>query len=157
MAQWCPRCGAEYVEGWGNCSTCNVPLADEPPAPRPQARPASRVSFLNPGGGRADTEDEFVAIWEGPTPEGREMGAKLAAAHIPVEYGEAAEPGRTRLEVPRSYIDEAYATLDVSTSVTQSYHRDAPADVRRSWSPAVKVAVAFVVLALVVVLVLSSA
>ena len=29
VGKWCPRCGAEYIEGWGDCSNCGVPLVDK--------------------------------------------------------------------------------------------------------------------------------
>lgn len=38
---WCPKCKAEYRDGFTECSTCHVPLVDELPAegeaPAPQA------------------------------------------------------------------------------------------------------------------------
>ena len=29
---WCPKCKAEYREGFTECNTCHVPLVDELPA-----------------------------------------------------------------------------------------------------------------------------
>ncbi len=37
---WCPDCGAEYREGFRQCSECGVPLVDAPPAAQqPPAEP----------------------------------------------------------------------------------------------------------------------
>jgi len=35
-SRWCPRCGAEYREGFSTCSDCGVALVDTPPAPPAQ-------------------------------------------------------------------------------------------------------------------------
>jgi hypothetical protein len=34
---WCPQCGAEYREGFTECSECRVALVAEPPRPQPPA------------------------------------------------------------------------------------------------------------------------
>ena len=46
---WCPKCRAEFREGFTECNTCHIPLIDhEPdgteviPAPSPEARKAQR-------------------------------------------------------------------------------------------------------------------
>ncbi len=36
---WCPKCRAEYRDGFTQCSTCGVPLVDELPAEQPEAEP----------------------------------------------------------------------------------------------------------------------
>lgn len=115
MAQWCPRCGAEYVEGWGACSTCDVELVDEPPEGSTGAGGTEgrgrRISFLEPGGS-GSPEDPFVPIWEGPTLEANALARLLERSHIPVDLGEAMSSGWSRLEVPRSYVPEAEGLID---------------------------------------------
>jgi hypothetical protein len=34
-SRWCPKCGAEYREGFSTCSDCNVALVDAAPAAEP--------------------------------------------------------------------------------------------------------------------------
>lgn len=43
---WCPKCRAEYREGFTECNTCGVPLVDELPREEPDAQPA----FVLPDG-----------------------------------------------------------------------------------------------------------
>ena len=37
---FCPKCGAEYVAGFTECSDCLVPLVDSLPEPEPEPAPA---------------------------------------------------------------------------------------------------------------------
>lgn len=72
------------------------------------------------------TDDEaFDVIWEGPTLEGQILAARLERALVPVELDAAAEPGRTRITVPRSYVDEAYEAIE---SASHSLVPDTPAE-----------------------------
>lgn len=43
----CPKCTAEYIPGFTQCSDCLVPLVDTLPAPEPEAGPR-RQSPLSP-------------------------------------------------------------------------------------------------------------
>ena len=38
---FCPKCGAEYVAGFTECSDCLVPLVDSPP--KPESTPAPEI------------------------------------------------------------------------------------------------------------------
>ncbi len=54
-----------------------------------------------------DESDPFIPIWEGPTFEAQHLALLLESEHIPVDLGDALLPGQARVEVPRSYLDEA--------------------------------------------------
>jgi hypothetical protein len=153
------------VEGWGACSNCGVELVDTPPPPAPlepkRTRPAA--SFLEPA--RAKQGDPFTPIWEGPTPEGASLARRLEAALIPVDLGEAAEPGRLRIEVPRSYVPEALGVLDAADADPDAtFAPPEPdeddtdggyADQEPFWTWG-RIAIAAVVVALVVLLIITS-
>lgn len=114
MGMWCPRCRSEYVEGVRTCSACGVDLVDArdlPPEPDEVGIDPEDAIFVEPKAAR-DHEDPFVPIWEGPTTEADALLRLLEAAAIPVDLGEAAQPGRARIEVPDSYTEEAYGLLD---------------------------------------------
>lgn len=111
MGKWCPRCGAEYIEGWGDCSNCGVALVDDPPE-RPLPEPPRVIERgQDRAFARPSDDDPFVAIWEGPTPEASELARRVEAAHIPVDLDEATEVGHSRVVVPRSYLAEARDAL----------------------------------------------
>lgn len=158
MGTWCPRCGAEYVEGWGRCSTCEVELVDERPARSPE-----HPSTPRPPASREEG-DPFIPIWEGPSLEGYPLARSLEAAHIPVDLGEAAEAGRLRIEVPRSYIDEAYGVLDAAGSdggIQPPAEQDDDPDLwaepaAAGWPWTTRLAVGLVVVVLVVMLILTT-
>ena len=60
---WCPKCKAEYREGFTECATCHVPLVDElpdeqdmeqmPDAVQAEPAPEEAVQLENPIGRRA--------------------------------------------------------------------------------------------------------
>lgn len=146
MGKWCPRCGAEYIEGWGDCSNCGVPLVDTPPErPEPVVLPAPEPSLHERG------EDPFVSIWEGPTPEAGRLARLVEAAHIPVDLDEATEVGHSRIVVPRSYADEARNALEGRVAVWPSPISENPAF---DFKPAFRLALVIVAFGLLVLLVL---
>ncbi|MGH2760570.1 MAG: hypothetical protein ACRDKJ_13560 [Actinomycetota bacterium] len=146
MAQWCPRCGSEFVEGWGTCSNCGIELVDEPPSRTIDPTPEALISA------RPDPE-EFVPIWEGPTPEASRLADLIQRAHIPVDLGEALQSGHARIEVPRAYVEDARDALALSTGADLS-----PIGPRADfdWTWVARIALIIVALLLVVLLVLPS-
>ena len=146
MGKWCPRCGAEYIEGWGDCSNCGVALVDTPPdRPEPVVVPAPELPPHERG------EDPFVSVWEGPTPEAGRLARLVEAAHIPVDLDEATEVGHSRIVVPRSYADEAKDALEGRAAVWPSPISDDPSF---DFKPAFRLALVIVALGLLVLLVL---
>lgn len=116
MGRWCPQCRAEYVEGLHTCPTCDVRLVDERDLPaersdEPAGFDPDDAIFTEPRAAR-EHSDPFVPIWEGPTPEAEALRRQLERSAIPVDLGEALEPGRARIQVPSSYSDEARGILD---------------------------------------------
>ena len=144
---WCPHCGAEYVEGWGTCSTCGVVLVDDPPEPNALDDEAWGLRR------RRDTEDPFITIWEGPTPEATELLGKIQSRHIPVELDDALEVGHARVQVPRSYlVDVRDVVLGIVPELPEVSVETA--DGGLDWKPAIKIAIALTAIALLLVLVL---
>ncbi len=146
MGKWCPRCGAEYVEGWGDCSNCGVALVDHP-----REREQQDIETLPEPIPALRDEDPFVSIWEGPTPEAGQLSRRIEAAHIPVDLDAATEVGHSRIVVPRSYADEAREALEGRTAVWPSPISDDPA---LDFKPGFRLALVIVALGLLVVLVL---
>lgn len=60
---FCPECGAEFREGFTECSDCHVPLVWEKP---PEVEPDSRLDAMSPGRGQPDLE--FVTVLETSDP-----------------------------------------------------------------------------------------
>lgn len=146
MAVWCPRCGAEYVEGWGTCSNCGVELVDTLPAIA--GRPVNPEAMTVPDPEAPPDEDPFVPIWEGPTAEAHRLVGLIERAHIPVDLGDANEPGRARIEVPLSYVDEARDALAAEPTEIETIARPA-----FDWTPAVRLALVVVVATLILMMV----
>lgn len=97
-------------------------------------------------------DDPFVPVWEGPTPEGELVLRKIEAAHIPVDFGEPPAVGHARVEVPRSYLEEARAVVD-GPAPPGSFETGEPID-RVDWAPVVRIALVVVAVLLVIALVL---
>lgn len=146
--RWCPRCGAEYVEGWGRCSTCDVDLVAQPPAVT-TGSPAEPPAPREP----RDDSDPFIPVWEGPTARGLDLLRRLEAASIPCDTDEALEAGSLRLQVPRSYLAEAQVALQVEAPPPRGLD-DRPSE-PMGWSPGVRLAVTVVVVAVIVALLLT--
>ena len=53
-----------------------------------------------------DDEDPFIPVWEGPTTDAEMLRLQLEESHVPVEFGDALNPGEARVMVPRSYLGE---------------------------------------------------
>jgi hypothetical protein len=147
MRMWCPHCGAEYVEGWGTCSTCGVLLVEDPPS---QASTEDESWGLLPRRSR-DVEDPFITIWEGPTPDANELVRRIQSRHIPVELDDAVEVGHARVQVPRSYLLDVRDVVlglvpelpEVSIETTHGLE----------WKPAIKIAIAVTAIVLLLLLV----
>lgn len=143
MGKWCPRCGAEYIEGWGACSICGVDLVDERPVLQQETAPEPQVER---------GEDPFISIWEGPTPEASELGRRIEAAHIPVDLDEATEVGHSRVMVPRSYLAEA---RDALSGVIASWPSPISTDPAFDFKPTYRLALVIVALGLILLVLLA--
>lgn len=157
MAQWCPNCRAEYVEGWETCSTCGVRLVDRLPPEH-----AVREELRSPAPHPPDPDrfdDPFVAVWEGPTPEAQRLLRLIEAAYIPVDLGDATLVGHARVEVPRSYERDARDVIERDDGSepppldTEPVVPDTPT--RFDWTPVVRIALAAVVVGLIALLFLT--
>jgi hypothetical protein len=144
MRMWCPHCGAEYVEGWGTCSTCGVLLVEDQP---------STVTLEDEAWGlprRRDLEDPFITIWEGPTPDASELLQKIQSRHIPADLDDALEVGHARVTVPRSYLPEV---RDIVLGLVPALPEVSVETVRGlEWKPAIKIAIAVTAIVLLVLL-----
>ena len=145
MRMWCPHCGAEYVEGWGTCSTCGVVLVEDPP---------DHLSIENEAWGlprRRDVEDPFITIWEGPTPEAGDLMRKIQSRHIPVQLDDALEVGHARVQVPRSYLVDVRDVVLGLVPELPEVSVETPLGL--DWKPAIKVAIALTAIVLLLLLV----
>ncbi|MGH7857520.1 MAG: hypothetical protein ACREQY_09330 [Candidatus Binatia bacterium] len=97
-------------------------------------------------------EDPFVPVWEGPTPQGELVLRKIEAAHIPVDFGEPPAVGHARVEVPRSYREEARAAID-GPGPSVSFDIGEEID-GFDWAPVLRIALVVVAVILVIALVL---
>ncbi len=93
----------------------------------------------------------FVPVWEGPFVEAENLMRRLENVHIPVDLGEALEPGRARVEVPPGYVEEALEVLDSPNRLDLSMPMID--SVSQSWTIARIVLVVLVVLLIVLALV----
>jgi hypothetical protein len=89
----CPKCKAEYRDGFTVCADCDVKLVGELPAPKVSGRAVAgdtaREEFgsAEPGNtGDLDGEDPFCAFWQGEDSRVHaELCAVLEEAGIPVK------------------------------------------------------------------------
>lgn len=99
------------------------------------------------------SEDPFISIWEGPTPEAAKVARRIEDAHIPVDLDEATEVGHSRIVVPRSYIEEARDVLTGRAAVWPSPISDDPAF---DFKPLFRLALVIVALGLLILIVLAT-
>lgn len=64
-------------------------------------------------------DDMFVPVWEGPFVEAEKLMRQLENAHIPVDFGEALEAGRAKVEVPPGYVEEALEVMNSNERVVE--------------------------------------
>lgn len=88
------------MPGFAACTACGAELVES----EPENEGAGPVSFLELARSRED-RDRFVVLWEGDTDESAGLIRRLEAALIPLEISR--DSGRTRIEVPWSYAEEA--------------------------------------------------
>ncbi|MEX2539966.1 MAG: hypothetical protein WD646_15065 [Actinomycetota bacterium] len=96
-------------------------------------------------------EEVWVPVWEGPFVEAQNPLQILERAHIPVDLGDAAEPGRARVEVPPGYAEEAREVLSSGGRPDVAMPMIGPQT--RSW-PIVQIVVVVILIMFVLALVL---
>jgi len=75
--RWCPKCGAEYREGFSECADCGVALVDTPPAPKAREHPHHHVyAPFSP-------DDETVELLRTNRVEAEVIAARLRSEGIP--------------------------------------------------------------------------
>lgn len=151
------------MSGVSTCSSCGLALSAAAPDKRDKPFTPDDVIFIEPRAARTYS-DPFITIWEGSYIEGSMLVGRIQAAGIPVETGEAAEAGLMRVQVPRSYVNEAYEALDNGEHTPGLVVFDVPDDAsslfddpdelppERTLSPGLKALIGFVAIALVLTL-----
>jgi predicted ATP-dependent serine protease len=77
MSHWCPNCGAEYREGFGRCTDCDVALVETPPTPPHRHRHEHAVE------GAFRPEDDTVELMSTNRLEAEVIVARLQSEGIP--------------------------------------------------------------------------
>jgi hypothetical protein len=75
--RWCPKCGAEYREGFSVCTDCDVELVGMPPAPKPHGHAHHDVH------GPFTPDDDTVALLTTNLLEAEVIVARLQSEGIP--------------------------------------------------------------------------
>jgi hypothetical protein len=81
----CPRCNAEYRDGFTHCADCDVDLVCELPKHAIEMRQVRKEEeYRVPGGPGDPNEDPFCSFWKGDDPRVHaELGEVLDEAGIP--------------------------------------------------------------------------
>jgi hypothetical protein len=76
-SRWCPKCGAEYREGFSECADCGVALVDEAPEPTPHHHAEPPVH------GPFSPDDDTVELLRTNRVEAEVIAARLRSEGIP--------------------------------------------------------------------------
>jgi hypothetical protein len=76
-SRWCPKCGAEYREGFSECADCGAALVDAPPAPKPPEQTHHHVD------GSFSPDDDTVELLRTNRLEAEVIAARLQSEGIP--------------------------------------------------------------------------
>jgi len=133
IPNFCPRCGAEYREGFTVCADCGIPLVHELPVKEePEKRPE-----VSEAGQEETGSDDWVTVLEGVSAEDLMVKRSvLDSTGIPslVEGAESQEPvtpgqlgtaasvplGAGKLQVRREDLDDAREILGVKDEDPES-------------------------------------
>ncbi len=105
---------------------------------------------MNDGGAPFDDgdEDPFVPVWEGPTTEAIPLASAIERSHIPVDLGEATFVGHSRIEVPRSYEEDARRVIALGGDAPPALTR-----ARLDYGPAMRITLIVVALGLIMLMI----
>ena len=76
-SRWCPKCGAEYREGFSECADCGVALVDAPPAAKPREHTHTDLR------GPFSPDDDTVELLRTNRVEAEVIAARLQSEGIP--------------------------------------------------------------------------
>ena len=79
-SRWCPKCGAEYREGFSVCADCDVELVDAPPAAKPREQTHPEVH------GPFSRDDDTVELLRTNPIEAEVIVARLQSEGIPAAF-----------------------------------------------------------------------
>jgi hypothetical protein len=113
-SRWCPKCGAEYRDGYSECADCGLALVDEPPAPEPKRHHHAEPVVEGP----FSPDDDTVELLRTNPLEAEVIAARLQSEGIPAAvfdddpYGNGPFPALTlgvRVMVRRADLEVASA------------------------------------------------
>jgi len=124
---WCPECGAEYREGFTECSECRVALTNEPPAsarpPEPPGPPWVEVASY--------TTVEEATLAQGLLNE-QAIPAEVVDRHVVLSPFPQVDEAEVLLLVPPELAERADAVLAEAESGRDTLAEDAdPAETDR--------------------------
>jgi hypothetical protein len=85
-SKWCPKCGAEYRDGFSECADCGVALIDEAPAPEAKADHHHREPHVD---GPFSPDDDTVELLRTNPLEAEVIAARLMSEGIPAAVFES--------------------------------------------------------------------